>query len=421
MRFTAVAVFMAVLAGCDGSVSEPAKFQRNGTQLADMRSALEDPLVQFVGIAGVGDSIMWGRTLPENSPVTPRTRFLDTARDNSDSPSFWNGFRKHIGEKYMPGVDPVLGNWSASPSGESVVTYTRQVQVFPAGQAFAISNTGAGQSKAIESRKDSPTGRVLALRDAEGEGQSSQSLSFKFTGSELAVLYRKGSPEDFSRYDLIVDGRNLGTFSTGSDESVATGAQARIDHKFSYVRDKVVELRTNSTGLSGRRVLTIEGLDIPKTIRLTNQGVIGQTAKTYNLYNLSGRYGQAAVTAQDQFVIAQFGTNDRGEKGTVSGDGNFDRNLQGLVDRLAPQASVILMVAGPILDGGKADTLTAMTMQEVRGVVDAVAKRNNIDFIDNLTPFDGTDARTVVDGFAHPNEQGHAIMARNIIGALESR
>lgn len=79
------------------------------------------------------------------------------------------------------------------------------------------------------------------------------------------------------------------------------------------------------------------------------------------------------------------------------------------------------MVAGPILEGGKADTRTAMTMQEVRGVVDAVAKRNKIDFIDNLTPFDGTDASKVVDGFAHPNERGHAIMARNIIGALESK
>lgn len=421
MRFTVLSLYLAALAGCEGSVTEYPEFQRYGTQLAEMRSALDDPLVQFVGIAGVGDSIMWGRTLPENSPVTPRTRFLNTARDNSDSPSFWNGFRKHIGEKYMPGVEPLLGNWAASPSGESVVTYTRQVQVFPDGQAFSINHAGHGQSLEVLNRKDSATGRVLVLRDDEGDGHASQSVSFKFTGSELAVLYRKGSPEDFSRYDLIVDGKNLGTFSAGADDDDTTDSQARIDHKFSYVRDKVVEIRTNSTGLPGRRVLAIEGLDIPKTIRLTNQGVIGQTAKTYNLYNLSGRYGQAAVTAQDQFVIAQFGTNDRGEKGTVSGDGNFDRNLQALVDRLAPQANVILMVAGPILEGGKADTRTAMTMQEVRGVVDAVAKRNKIDFIDNLTPFDGKDPSKVVDGFAHPNERGHAIMARNIIGALESK
>ncbi|MGR3991669.1 hypothetical protein FW789_04230 [Pseudomonas sp. 1121_17] len=424
MRKIAIILLLAALvSGCGDSSSSGANhpsFSPYGGQLSKLKSSLQDPLVQFVGVVGVGDSIMWGRTLPGNAPVSPRTPRLDTPRDWSATPSFWNKFRAYVGETYMPGADPVVSNWQASPSGESTVTYTRTIQVFPEGGAFQVNSTGSGHSVSVSDRDDSVTGKTYTLTDLSGEGSGPQSIRFKFTGEQFSVLYRRASAIAFNNYDLLVDGRLIGTFSTRATGRAAPGTVARRTHAFDYVRDKEVEIRTNSKGLAGRRSLEIDGLEIPKTVRFTNQGVIGQTARTYNLYNLSGRYGPSAITERDQFIIAQFGTNDRGEKAASPDGSRFHASLQSLVDELKPRGNVILMSAGPVLEGSKADAMAVMTMKVVRGMVDQVAKANQVDFIDNLSPFDEVETASVIDGFAHPNEAGHSIMAKNIIDAIES-
>lgn len=397
------------------------RFTPYGGQLKSLRAALNNPLVQFVGIVGIGDSIMWGRTLPGNASAQPKSRLLDTARDNASTPSLWNLLRSHVGAKYMAGGALRLSNWGASPSGESIATYIKPAIIFPEGEGFTLSASGAHQTVKSVDRPASPTGRVHILSDGGQDESSHQSISFRFTGSEFTLLFRSYGAGDFNNYDLIVDGTSVGTFTTRPGTDGFSIGSSRRRHTFGHVRDKVVEIRTNSTGLPGTRRLHVEGIEVPKTVRFTNQGVIGQMAHTYNSYNLSGKFSKpAAIEQQDQFFFVQFGTNDRSDKSATHAGTKFEQSLQAIVDHLQPMGDVVLMCAGPVRDRAEPEPSPAMTMQDVRSVIDGVAKANSLDFIDNLSPFESVETDLVIDGHTHPNEEGHRIMSRNIIGALEA-
>ena len=406
----------------NGFLTGVPKFTPYGNQLRNLKEALGNPLVQVVGIVAVGDSITWGRTLPDNSSVSPQTQLLTTARDNASSPSFWNNFRRYIGERYMSGVTPNIYNWAASPSGQSVVEYTRPITIYPKDGQFSLAVTGTSQSVISAARPTSPTGFMYTLADGNPGGSSYQSINFNYTGDQFTIILRATNTGDFNNYDLIVDGVNRGTFTTQDGvDGIVSGDNNRRLHTFPYVRNKVVTIRTNSTGLTGIRRLYIEGLEIPKFVQMINQGVIGQTARTYDLYNLSGSYSNpTAVPAGAQFIFCQFGTNDRGDTSVPPGAGEFERSMQAIVNRLTPLGDVILMCAGPLSPSIEPPTPVSMTMQDVRGVINRVARVNNLAFIDNLAAFDAVDPAVVLDGTTHPNALGHAIMSRNIINSFES-
>lgn len=399
------------------------KFTPYGNQLRNLKEALGNPLVQFVGIVGVGDSITWGRTLPDNSSTTPQTQLLDTARDNASSPSFWNNLRRYIGGQYMKGATLTLSNWAASPSGESIATYTKPVIIYPKDGPFTLSVSGANQTATSAARATSPTGWMYTLNDGTSGGAASQSISFNFTGTQFTLIFRATNTGDFNNYDVMVDGVSIGTFTTQDGvDGVLSGDNNRRTHTFSYVRNKTITIRTNSTGLTGVRRLYLEGIEIPKTVRFTNQGVIGQTARTYDLYNLSGSYSSpTAVTSRDQFMFVQFGTNDRGDTGVPPGAAEFERSMQAILNRLMPLGDVVLMVAGPVADSIEPPAPAYMTMRDIRGALSKVAKTNSLAFIDNLAAFESIDPSVILDGNTHPNALGHAIMSRNIINALESQ
>ncbi|WP_446431016.1 SGNH/GDSL hydrolase family protein [Pseudomonas sp. 1121_17] len=399
------------------------KFNSYGGQLRSLKEALGNPLVQFVGIAGVGDSILWGRTLPDNSSVTPQTQLLNTARDNASSPSFWNNLRRYIGGQYMKGAALTLSNWAASPSGESVATYVKPLTIYPKDGPFSLTVVGSTQTSASAARATSPTGFMYTLSDGAPGGANYQSIKFNFTGDKFTFIFRATNTGDFINYRLFVNGVDQGSFSTQDGvDGVVSGDNNRRLHSFGYVRNKVIEIRTDSTGMTGVRRLYIEGIEIPKTVRFTNQGVIGQTARTYDLYNLSGSYSSpTAVTAYDQFIFCQFGTNDRGDTSVPPGGAEFERSMQAIITRLTALGEVILMCAGPVADSTEPPAPAYMTMRDVRGVLSKVAKSNSLAFIDNLAAFDTVDPSVILDGTTHPNALGHAVMSRNIINALESQ
>lgn len=397
------------------------KFNAYGPQLRRLKEALGDPLVQYVGITLCADSIGWGRTLASNSTVAPQTQQLNTARDNASSPSFWNNLRRHIGYQYMKGATLTLSNWAASPSGESIATYVRPLTIYPKDGPFALTVTGASQSAASAVRATSPTGFMYTLVDGSPGGANYQSIKFNFTGDRFTLILRATNTGDFNNYSLYVDGVLIGTYTTqdGVDGIVAGDNNRRL-HSFGYVRNKVVEIRTNSTGLTGVRRLYLEGIEVPKTVRLTNQGVIGLTARTYDLYNLSGSYSSpTAVTPYDQFVFVEFGTNDKGDTDVPPGGAEFERAMQAIVTRLTALGDVIVMCASPVADSVEPSAAGRMTMRDVRGVLSKIAKNNSLAFIDNLAAFDAIDPSVTLNGTIHPNELGHAIMGRNIINALE--
>lgn len=406
------------------AVSHQACYRAYGSQLRNLAEALGNPLAQYVGIVICGDSIAWGRTLQANSTTSPQTPFLSAARDNSSSPSFWNLFRQYVARQYMKGASVAVSNWAGSPSGESVVTYTKPLTLYPLDGPFVISSLGPNQSAVSAPRATSPTGFMYTLTDGNGGGTARQSISFPFTGNQFTLIFRATNTGDFNRYDIAVNGVSVGTFTTEAGvDGVVAGDNNRRVHTFPFVRNGTITIHTNSAGLSGVRRLYLEGIEVKKTVRFTNQGIIGQTARSYELYNLSGAYPEStpvAVTNRDQFIFCQFGTNDRGDAGAPPGASSFERSLQSLVSRLTPLGDVIMMCASPCSDTSDPPSPVAMSMVDVRGVITRVARSNGLAFIDNLGAFDEVDPANALDGDVHPNELGHSIIARNMISAMES-
>ena len=393
-----------------------------GGQLSKLKESLSNPFVQFVGIVFLGDSITWGRTLPENGVFEPRDGTLSDPRDLFISPSFVNEIKRYIGSQYMNNATPILSNWSASPSGESIVEYTIQHIIYPNGGDFSTESNGRSVSVNEVQSQYSITGYQYRLTDGDVSGESYQSVKFNFTGDSF-TLSLACLESDATYYDLYIDGVLHGTFSThaGIDGFIDGRSDQRRKHTFPYVRDKIVEIRTNRNGENtGNRRLRIEAIIIDKKIRISNQGINGATARSHTLYNLSNNtYGDGeAVGIDDQFVFVQLGTNDRLISANVpKGSNAFKVNLKKLLDKIMPLSDVILMCANPATENMNS---YSFTMQGVRDVIYRTAKENSLDMIDNYAVFEGVNLNQVTTDGVHPNGLGHQMIARNIINSLES-
>jgi lysophospholipase L1-like esterase len=396
------------------------KYSVFGNQLSKLKEALSNPLVQDLGIVFLGDSITWGRTLPENGVFDPRDGTLSDPRDLFISPSFVNEFKRYIGKQYANGVQPVLSNWYASPSGESIAEYTVQHILYPRDGDFFLETVGTSMSVDEVQVTSSKTGYQIRMNDGDITGNSYNSLKFNFSGDYFTLSL--GCVElDATYYDLFVDGVFQGTYSThaGVDGFVDGTSDNRRTHTFPYIRNKEIEIRSNRNGESGTRRLRIEAIIIDKKIRISNQGINGTTAPKYTSYNLSGNTtgDGEAIDVKDNFVFVQLGTNDRLISTSIpKGSNTFKVNLKTLLDKVTPISDVILMCANPATEG----TSYSFTMQGVRDVVYRTAKENNIDMIDNYAIFEDVDMSVVTADGVHPNKLGHQIIARNIINCLEA-
>jgi lysophospholipase L1-like esterase len=396
------------------------KYTNFGGQLSKLKEDLSNPLVQDLGIVFLGDSITWGRTLPDNGVYDPRDGTLSDPRDLFITKSFVNEVKRYIGKQYANNVVPIKTNWVNSPSGECTTEYIIQHILYPSGGDFTKASVGATVSATEISTGASITGYQHQLTDGNVAGTSYQSISFTFTGDTFTLSF--GVVEaDATWYDLYVDGVKIGTYSNhvGVNGFVEGNNQQRV-HTFPYVRNKIVEIRTNRNGENtGNRRLRLEGIIINKKIRLTNQGINGATCKTHNTYNLSGNtFGDGeAVNTKDKYVFIMLGVNDRIiSTSTPKGTNAFKTNLKTLIDKVTPLASPILMTSNPVTENPSSYSFTS---QGVRDVVYRVAKENTIDVIDNFAIFENVKVDFTSDG-VHPNEMGHKIISRNIINCIES-
>lgn len=391
-----------------------------GGQIAKLKNALSDPFVQYLAIVFLGDSITWGRTLPENAPFEPRDGSLSDPRDIFLSASYVNEFKRYIGSQYANGATPLLSNWSASPSGESIVEYSFQQILYPKGGDFTVTSKGPSVNVTEVQSINSITGYQLRLTDGNIAGTSYQSLKFNFTGKSFILSFACLEVEA-TFYDLYVNGVKQGTYSThaGIDGFVDGTSGNRRQHTFPFIRDKVVEIRTNRNGENiGNRRLRLEAIIIKKVIRISNQGINGASTRTHALYNLVGNtYGDGeAVSKEDYITFVQLGTNDRLITSNVpKGSNAFKTNLKKILDKITPLSDVILMCANPAIDGPS----YTFTMQEARNIIYRTAEELNIDMVDNFVIFDDFNMTEVTTDGVHPNKLGHQIIARNIINCLE--
>lgn len=396
------------------------RFHPFGGQLRSLRDSLSNPLEQFTGIVLIGDSITWGRTLPENAVTDPRDGTLSDPRDNFTAPSWANELKRYIGSQYARGAAPTLSNWAASAAGQAIAEYSVTNMLYPRETPFTLTTFGASITNTEVDTSLSPTGFQYRLADGNTAGTSWQKISFPFTGDTFTLVF--GCVEvDKIDYELIVDGVSQGLFSTGTGAGIVEGNNQRRLHTFGYVRNKTVELKTNRAAFAtGTRIFRLEGIEVTKKIRITNQGISGASTRTYDLYNLSGSFSvPTAVTAKDNYVLVQLGTNDRIIDAAVpKGVQGFQRHLKAILDRLTPLASVIVMCAGP---AENESTVTySFSMQETRATLLREAKTRVMDFIDNYAPCEGLAFTSWTADGLHPNKVGHALIAGNLVGALES-
>ena len=389
-----------------------------GEQLSRLKQSLANPLEQVTGIVFVGDSITWGRTLPDNAIFNPRNGTLSDPRDNFVSKSFVNEFKRYIGSQYAFGATPTLFNWQASPSGEAVVEYTTQNILYPRHGDFSLTTVGSNMTVAEVQSSTSLTGYQLQLNDLLFSGGGSHTIKFKFTGDEFDLSFGIVNGEE-CWYDLLVDGQLIGSYlnAVGVD-GFTPGNDRRRRHTFPYIRDKFVEIRTNRNGdTTIYKRLRIEAIIVNKRIRITNQGIIGATTDSYKSLNITLGQGEA-ITKYDNYVFCQLGTNDRIiSTNKPRGANTYRKNLQEVIDTIQPLSDVILMCANPAEN--ESVSTYSFNMQNVRNVVYRTAKDNNIDMIDNHAIFNGMNVIDFTSDGLHPNTLGHSLIARNIINSLE--
>lgn len=405
--------------------NQPPHFHAFGGQLAKLKSSLSNPLEQFTGLVFIGDSITWGSgNTGEQAPADPRDRTLSDPRDYFGTSSYVNIVKRYIGEKYFFGVDPVLSNWPASPSGQSIATYARQCILYPRYGDFSTSTSGASVTVTEAQAANSITGYQLQMSDGNLAGTSSVSLSFTFTGNEFVLSFGAVTAETALDYELFVDGVSQGVFTTAPGESgVVAGNDNRRTHTFTYVREKVIQLRTKrragqTTGST--RTFRPEAIVVNKTLRISNQGINGADTITYKAYNLppNSQGDGNAVNADDNHVFVQLGTNDRFIAANKPRGLNAFMNTLGLLlDVVTPLASCTVMAANPVSNESTASY--SFTMQDVRGVIYRLAKAKSLDMIDNYAATQDVNILALSGDGTHPNALGYAVMARNIINALE--
>ncbi|MET3697037.1 SGNH/GDSL hydrolase family protein [Bacillus oleivorans] len=386
------------------------KIDPNLSQLEKLNIALSSPFEQYMSIEFIGDSITWGLTATGNPEdyASGRDGTLSDRRDHFDSQSFVNKFKRYIGSQYMDDATPLFSNWDASPSGESVVEYQQEMIIFPDRENFEVGTDGDALQE-VKRSEESVSGKQLIFDVSDGNGL----IRFRYTGKEFTLSF--DSTENSLDYELFIDGVSEGVFSTSVD-----GYDNRRTHSFDYVKDALIEIKTVKNDTDGKQTLKIGGFIVNKTIKISNQGIIGATTRSYVANNLDGNtMGDGiAISDEDQYVFIQLGTNDRIIAEEVEkGSGEFKKNLEILVDQVNSNRNIILMCPNPAANNDP--YVYSFDTKEVCNVITQVAQENDIDLIDNYSIFEGMETSKYLADGLHPNDYGHKMMYENIIESLE--
>lgn len=400
-----------------------------GGQLAQLKDDLSNPLCQLLGIVFIGDSITWGSGATGATGEPGRDGTLSDPRAPYGAPSFVNQFKRYIRDNYKrgDGLAEAITNWPASSSGESTVLYQNTEIMYPRYEQFTVQKIGASQDPSDLFTTNSPTNAILSLNNTVDSAQYGHSIEFQFTGSRFILSIRTSTDGTLDAFfDVLINGALVQTIDARPGANGLVNDNALFDQQleinFDFVRDATITIRTNRNGLTGQRLLSVTALRVPRQVRITNNGIVGATSVSYTANNLDGNTSGdgVAITFVDEYVICQIGTNDRAAtSGRPSGANQFARNLGIMLDNASLTGKkLILMAANPAKN--EDSSIYPFHMQEVRNIVFRTARARSLDFIDNYTIFQrlNNDAYTA-DGL-HPGDLGHTMIARNIIGALES-
>jgi len=256
-----------------------------GGQLKELSARLADPFTQSTNVTFIGDSITWGVGATGSATSTPRDQTLSDPRDYYKTGSYVNNIKRYIKSILGRNVTEVLSNHAASPSGESIVTYSSSQVLYPIGESFTAVLSGsvtdvhiADSSALVNSR------RVFSINPGVN---NKTILRFNFTGDTIEIVF--GVLATTTKYNLRVNGVQIGgvSYSTrAGDDGLTIGYSRSRTHTFTRVVDAIVELEAvHYDNISGINSLYLEALRWPKTVRVKNQGISGTSSKNYLVYN----------------------------------------------------------------------------------------------------------------------------------------
>jgi len=408
----------------------PALYHPYGGGLNRLKKALTDVLNQYVGVVWIGDSITWGSgNQPECAPFDPRNGTLKDPRDWFGTNSYVNNMRRYLIDQYLPGSTVTVEGWEQSPWGHPIVKAVKDIVTMPIGNEFSRTIIGSTVTITDEASPSLPAKwRLLISNGNTVDGDNAYgSVSFKFTGSSFR-LHLGCVNDTASDYQIFIDGASIGRFSTADGATIDNGelednSSGTRTHTFPFVSNALVEIRALRPLLPGgspTKVLRIHGLIIPKTLRLTNNGINGSSLYSYRLYNLPPTcwtYSEScAVNAGDQFCFVQLGTNDRGTIRGPQTTNYIQTEAKNLLDAIPSYCVPILMVSNPAIPVVGAN----LQQSDIRNALHMVARERAVDFVDNYGIFQGMDRLAYAKDQLHPNQWGYSVMATNIIKALEA-
>lgn len=375
----------------------------NGGQLNSLFAAMCDLTTQFVGITLHSDSTGWGLTTAGMGAIEPRTGSLTDARNNGSAPSWANLFHKFLGREFYAQEQAVEGIWPGTPSGVAQFTYTKPLDLFPSKPPFT--NVGAFSELA-------QSGTVLGsiwFVNTNVSGSGPHSVSWQMSGKEFDLIYAQ-TPEG-AGYRVYVDEVLQGSYTTNG---TAAYGQKRT-HSFPFNRTAKIRIEVIG-GVSAFTTLRIESIRINKTLRFTNQSIIGVDSFRYATVIIND-----AFRSDDSYAIVALGINDSAlpaQIGNPTSPGCLSRNLGVILDRIESLGGKpILMCENQVLDNNS----RYYSMRTVRNVIAGLAKTRKFDFIDNFALIDTLikTGQNVLADLLHPNDAGHAWVAGHAQNAIQ--
>lgn len=369
--------------------------------VGQMKFLFTYPLMQHVGVVLIGNSITWGMSATGRNSENPRSGNLADRRNNDTSKSWANLFHKWIGKEYYSD-DTVTASASVGvPAGVNIFEYEKKVDLFPAYQYFTSGNYSSNPLKGSWQILTGVGSRMGYVWNAGVQyNNDDYRMSFTMTGYEFDLIF--ASLPLGCRYEYYVNGTLIDTFSTNTgDLGVPTQfGNVRTHTLGGYKKDAVVEFRVIS-GDVARTTFRIESITINRKLRITNQGIVGTTAKNYlNFVN-------NAITEGDNIAIVSLGVNDRLQQaasGQARGVSSYIHNMNLLCD------SIELRGVLPVLMCENAVTsdefpLYYFDMSEVRAAMYNIARSRGYSFIDIYAKSAGKIPTGLADGI-HPNDLG---------------
>jgi lysophospholipase L1-like esterase len=293
-------------------------------QLRRLIADIYDPLVQNFGVVFIGDSITWGIGATGTSATDPRDGTLSDPRDYATTPSYVNQVKAAIGVMLGNGVTTTHSNWPASPSGQAITTHTKQINLYPRGARYEFVIHGVctvvdtADANALCNQK-----QIISINPGV---DNYVELTFPFTGDGFDMVF--GCLGNGGKYYVIADGVEYGPYSTRDGDDGYTGGYSRVrTHTFPYMTDGTIVIKAvHYDNVSGGNGVYIEAIRVTKTVRITNQGISGATAKSYFTYNMpaSNLTGPTPVipSAWAGLTVAATGTTsvlERVASGSITG------------------------------------------------------------------------------------------------------